>query len=133
LASFTIKDRGISFNDKVSKLEKDQRVSFYGISKLIKNFRKCSQKCHSNAPESSKEYPAYLRYNGRFYESVWGQRGIEVWMRVANDNWKVLILSTFYGFLSITDPIGNYDLRLSNLNNKCRKLLPEILELIIYK
>ena len=108
-------------------------VNFNGkILKLIKNFRKYSEECHPNALEKySKKYPAYLRYKGRFYKVIWRRGGIKIWKKVVEDGWKVLILSAFYGFLRITDPIGNYDLRLSNLNDKCKKLLPEILKVIV--
>jgi len=110
----------------------EQNIKFNGkVLKLIKNFQKCSKINHKTALNFSKEYPAYLRYKGRFYKAVWRRGGIKVWKKVVEDGWKVLILSAFYGFLRITDPIGNYDLRLSDLNNKCKKLLPEILKVIM--
>ena len=121
----------ISFDREVLKLRKNQQVSSYRIWELLKDFRKCSQECHPKALKPSKDFPAYLRYKGRFYKVIWRRGGIKIWKKVVEDGWKVLILSAFYGFLRITDPIGNYDLRLSNLNDKCKKLLPEILKVIV--
>ena len=86
---------------------------------------------HEITLKFSKMYPAYLRYIGRFYKSIWKQGGVEIWRRNVSDNWKVLILSAFYGFLKITDPISNYDLRLSNLNAECKELLPKTLKSIM--
>jgi len=127
----------ICFDRGVPKLRKNQEVCWrYRIWELLKSFRDCSLECHPDALQSLKGYPAYLRYKGRFYKAVWRRGGIKVWKKVVEDGWKVLILSAFYGFLRITDPIGNYDLRLSDLrlsdlNNKCKKLLPEILKVIM--
>ena len=86
--------------------------------KLIKIFQRCSKVNHRPALRFSKKYPAYLRYKGRFYKAIWRRGCFKIWRKVVEDGWKVLILSAFYGFLRITDPIGYYDLRLSDLNNE---------------
>jgi len=111
---------------------KDQTIFFDDESlRLVDNFRKCTKTEHKTALKHSKMYPTCLRYSGFFYTSVWEQGGVEVWRRVANEGWKVLILSAFYGFLKVTDPINDYTLKLSDLNAKCKRILPEILESIM--
>ncbi|WP_456330625.1 peroxide stress protein YaaA [Archaeoglobus sp.] len=99
--------------------------------RLMDNFRKCTKAEHETALNPSKMYPAYLRYCGFFYNSVWELGGIEVWKKVVDDGWRVLILSAFYGFLRITDPINDYSLRISELSAKCKRILLEILRSII--
>ena len=98
---------------------------------IIESYRKCTKAYHSDAVKPSRKYPAFLRYNGAFYLSVWDRGGVKVWEKVITDKWKVLILSSYYGFLRITDPINDYNLYMKKVNVKCRAMLQGILKSIM--
>ena len=115
----------------LQKLEEEAVLFDESVSRLLEDFRRCTMVMHGNAVEKSKEYPAYLRYSGSFYNSVWDNGGFDVWEKVIKDMWKVLILSAYYGFLKITDPISDYNLQISRLNAGCKQVLPKVLDSII--
>lgn len=91
-------------------------------------FRRCAEKYHPTAVDkSSKPYPAFIRYSGYFYKAIEEKGGLELWMEAVKQGWNLLILSAFYGFLHVTEPIRYYNLQISQLNEDCKKILPEIL------
>jgi len=97
---------------------------------LLRSFRICTEKEHPDAIKPSKDYPAFLRYSGQFYRAVWECGKTQTWEKVVQENWKILILSAYYGFLKITDPIKNYNLQMSKLKAKCKRMLPQVLQAI---
>lgn len=91
-------------------------------------FRQCTEKHHPKAvKEKSKPYPAFVRYSGYFYKAIEEKCGLELWMRALMQGWNLLILSAFYGFLHVAEPIRYYNLQISQLDEDCKKILPEIL------
>ncbi len=110
---------------------KQTSINFDNITtELLKSFRSCTEKEYSDAVKSSENYPAFLRYKGLFYDAVWSHGKTQVWEKVIKENWKVLILSAYYGFLKITDPVKKYNLQMSKLKAKCKRNLPQILQAI---
>jgi len=98
---------------------------------VIKSYRSCIEDRHPGAVKSTQKYPAFLRYSGIFYNGVWNRGGLEVWERVIRDGWKVLILSSYYGFLRVTDCINDYDLHMKEVSKECKEKLPNILKKIM--
>lgn len=95
---------------------------------LNRLFRQCVEKYHPTAVDKdSKPYPAFIRYSGYFYRAVEETYGLELWKEALNQGWNILILSAYYGFLQIDDPIQYYNLRIPQLNKQCLEILPRIL------
>ncbi|MEM2971530.1 MAG: peroxide stress protein YaaA [Candidatus Bathyarchaeia archaeon] len=109
------------------KICKDPRVYTDKFCELNLRFRRCTEKYHSTAVDkSSKPYPAFIRYSGYFYKAI-EEKSLELWMEALKQGWNLLILSAFYGLLQVTEPIRYYNLQISQLNEDCQKILPEIL------
>ena len=91
-------------------------------------FRQCVEKYHPTAVDrESKPYPAFVRYSGYFYKAIEESYGFELWKKALNQGWNILILSAYYGFLRADDFIQYYNLRITQLNKQCLKILPRIL------
>lgn len=111
-------------------LQTQRKILMHGyteISEFVKSFRACSQFYHPLAViKDSKWYPAFLRYSGYFYKSV-EEFDITLWQKIEKENWNILIVSAYYGFIHVQESIQYYNLQISKLNPKCRKILPDIL------
>jgi len=68
----------------VSEIIRQDTVKF---NHLVDLYRKCTKTYHYDAVKPSRKYPAFLRYNGAFYQSVWYHGGIRVWKKVIMDKW----------------------------------------------
>jgi len=75
--------------------------------------------------------PAFIRYNGVFYDTVWRTAGFEPWINAATGKGNVLILSALYGFIQPFTGIKMYNIRLSDVPGYCKRFLRQILERII--
>ncbi len=111
------------------------RISFSASYHVLNHvFRKCVGKYHATAVNrTSKSYPAFIRYYGYFYRAIEEKYGLALWNKVLDDEWNVLILSAYYGFLQIDDPIQYYNLRISELSKECLEILPKILNMYVRK
>ncbi len=110
---------------------KQTSISFDNTTmEFLRSFRSCTEKEHPDTVKPSEDYPAFLRYSGQFYKAVWDCGKTQIWEKVVQDNWKVLILSAYYGFLKIIDPIKDYNLQMSKLKAKCKRKLPQVLQAI---
>jgi hypothetical protein len=98
------------------------------VSSALKDFRACTSTYHTSAVrKTSKSYPAFLRYSGYFYKSVPIKADNNIWYELEKQNWNVLILSAYYGFLFVNESIQYYNLRISELKPDCKRKLFETL------
>jgi hypothetical protein len=98
------------------------------VTHSIEDFRECTKGSHPTAMrDASQYYPAFIRYSGNFYRSV-EEVGLKAWNSVEVEEWNVLILSAYYGFIHIAEGISYYDFQISRLRSRCRRKLPTILE-----
>jgi len=98
------------------------------VSDFVKDFRRCTQTHHPLAVKKESEfYPSFLRYSGYFYKSI-QEANINVWQVIERENWNILILSAYYGFLLAQEMIQDYNLQISKLKQDCKTKLVVILE-----
>jgi len=97
------------------------------VSDSVKAFRVCTQIHHPLAiKKETKFYPSFLRYSGYFYKSI-QNADFKIWQDIERENWSILILSAYYGFLLAQENIQYYNLQISKLKQDCERKLATIL------
>lgn len=98
---------------------------FPTLSEPLNEFRNCSKDHHPEAlTSSSQAFPAFFRYSGYFYRQIL----LETWKKIEIEQWHLLILSAYFGFLYYSEPIPLYNLSMFKLHPECKRKLTLILQ-----